>query len=652
MFELFDLEYVETIEVPVPYTGMVDRKFILRPAWTGTIERQVAHAGLHQMHVGADFLTRAAWYPKGPYWDGASGRLWARHSSGGGGVVGWEIYVGNKKVGEPSFGPPRVTNVEKTYVQVKDIQFASLPVAELYNGWIVCRINGMPACHGWNGKTPWGFLVLLLDTVISLVEVIYSPGDVESFFLDAGKSLRFNGRGTYPRQDRHWTSGHLPSNDVGRACLAYNGAGHIIDLSNGEVRLRGGGLGSSVGNSNTASLPGATKNKCVCCVMGGGRWAGNKGPPDYEPIDPPTVAYIRVGLGYRKLKPGGRDGWTLERTGPAGLVAVPIDSYSSFLGDWFAVFAINVEWDFEDPMAYGWDNDTVPSWHMYVEDNPNLRFFESGISEGIERHYSPAILPYPLPMADTILPGIAFVCDPILPGWWITYNGNIETGGTVPPRTYKEPGVPATVSANTGALVKTGYTYDGWNTNASGTGTDYAEGSSYTDEADITLYAKWIPGEYEVTYDGNSQDSGTAPADQTKLHDTPLLLSGNTGALVKAGYAFHGWNTAADGSGDGYDLVFSQYYYNNADVTLYAWWLPTFTVTYDGNGNDGGSPPADQEKIQDVPLALAGDPGLTKTGYTLRGWNTSPDGYGVPYYFGSYYYDNAPITLYAWWEPD
>jgi len=45
-----------------------------------------------------------------------------------------------------------------------------------------------------------------------------------------------------------------------------------------------------------------------------------------------------------------------------------------------------------------------------------------------------------------------------------------------------------------GDLVKTGYTFTGWNTAADGSGTDHAVGSTFTmGAADVTLYAKWTP---------------------------------------------------------------------------------------------------------------------------------------------------------------
>jgi uncharacterized repeat protein (TIGR02543 family) len=55
----------------------------------------------------------------------------------------------------------------------------------------------------------------------------------------------------------------------------------------------------------------------------------------------------------------------------------------------------------------------------------------------------------------------------------------------------KIPDIEVSVSANTGNLERTGYTFSGWNTQPDGLGTDYAAGSSYTANETVTLYAKW-----------------------------------------------------------------------------------------------------------------------------------------------------------------
>lgn len=74
----------------------------------------------------------------------------------------------------------------------------------------------------------------------------------------------------------------------------------------------------------------------------------------------------------------------------------------------------------------------------------------------------------------------------------VTYNGNGSDGGAVPVDNNNY--VPATTVtvAGAGTLTRTGYTFDGWNTNAAGTGTNRAAGSTFAmGSANVTLYAKW-----------------------------------------------------------------------------------------------------------------------------------------------------------------
>ena len=74
----------------------------------------------------------------------------------------------------------------------------------------------------------------------------------------------------------------------------------------------------------------------------------------------------------------------------------------------------------------------------------------------------------------------------------VTYNANGATSGSVPTdaNTYAS-GASVIVLGNTGNLAKVGYTFDGWNTAADGSGTDRAVGSTFSITAGTTLYAKW-----------------------------------------------------------------------------------------------------------------------------------------------------------------
>jgi hypothetical protein len=83
----------------------------------------------------------------------------------------------------------------------------------------------------------------------------------------------------------------------------------------------------------------------------------------------------------------------------------------------------------------------------------------------------------------------------------VIYNGNGNTAGTVPvdPSSPYEYGATVTVLGNTGDLTRindggTSYRFTGWNIKVDGSGTDQAEGSTFTIGAsNVTLYAQWTP---------------------------------------------------------------------------------------------------------------------------------------------------------------
>jgi hypothetical protein len=72
----------------------------------------------------------------------------------------------------------------------------------------------------------------------------------------------------------------------------------------------------------------------------------------------------------------------------------------------------------------------------------------------------------------------------------VTYHANGGTG-TVP--TAQTAGWNTSISlANGDTLARNGYHFGGWNTNSSGTGTNYKADSSFTITANSTLYAQWV----------------------------------------------------------------------------------------------------------------------------------------------------------------
>jgi uncharacterized repeat protein (TIGR02543 family) len=85
--------------------------------------------------------------------------------------------------------------------------------------------------------------------------------------------------------------------------------------------------------------------------------------------------------------------------------------------------------------------------------------------------------------------------DPIYAtAYSVTYDGNGNATGSPPVDTteYAQTSQ-VTVATNSGNLVKENVEFDGWNTAADGSGTNYAESSTLTMPAhNVTLFAKWI----------------------------------------------------------------------------------------------------------------------------------------------------------------
>ena len=118
-----------------------------------------------------------------------------------------------------------------------------------------------------------------------------------------------------------------------------------------------------------------------------------------------------------------------------------------------------------------------------------------------------------------MIAGLLFSCDLMVTGKTVTYYGNGNIGGSVPvDNTDYAKGVLVTVLGNTGTLVKTGNTFEGWNTAANGSGTAYAAAATFSMGASaVSLYAQWAPiPTHPVTYDGIGSTGGSAPVDSNE----------------------------------------------------------------------------------------------------------------------------------------
>ena len=80
-----------------------------------------------------------------------------------------------------------------------------------------------------------------------------------------------------------------------------------------------------------------------------------------------------------------------------------------------------------------------------------------------------------------------------------------------------------------------------------GSGTAFADGASYPFTADATMFAQWTR---DPEHDGDLQQQRRHRVDGERDRQRPTALTANT--FTRAGFAFTGWNTAANGSGTAY----------------------------------------------------------------------------------------------------
>lgn len=92
---------------------------------------------------------------------------------------------------------------------------------------------------------------------------------------------------------------------------------------------------------------------------------------------------------------------------------------------------------------------------------------------------------------------------------------------------------------NTCTFTRTHYTFNGWNTQANGSGTSYADGASINTSTDLTLYAQWTEAsQYTVTFKNNGVVYAT---EENYAGENITCLTSNPTACE--GYTFEGWST-------------------------------------------------------------------------------------------------------------
>lgn len=159
------------------------------------------------------------------------------------------------------------------------------------------------------------------------------------------------------------------------------------------------------------------------------------------------------------------------------------------------------------------------------------------------------------------------------------------------------------------------YTFLGWGTSANASSTIDLHNLSDQSLANLTeFFAVWSPI-YHVTFHPNNGQFAQLSVDTTKVVGTAYgSLAYMPGAPTRTGYNFVAWNTATDGSGDGFNVNSNV----SGNTTVYAQWTPvTYTISYTLDGGAVATANPTSYNIESTTITLNNP---TRSGDTFDGW--------------------------------
>ena len=244
--------------------------------------------------------------------------------------------------------------------------------------------------------------------------------------------------------------------------------------------------------------------------------------------------------------------------------------------------------------------------------------------------------------------------------YYIKFDGNGATSGDMENQkfTYQE-----SQNLSENKFIKTGYTFQHWNTKSDNSGTPCIPGEQIsnkfvpTKEGEvITLYAIWHLASYEITYTAPQNGSYTikvgsldpVSSNINSTYGTTITLT----ASPSSGYKFAGWEVTTENGGK-VSVENNQFTMPDASVTVKANFSPiSYSIQFNANGGEGTMSP--QKFTYGTAQNLTVN-SFTRTGYTFAGWNTKADGTGTSYtdklsVNNLTATNGATLTLYAQWE--
>ena len=228
---------------------------------------------------------------------------------------------------------------------------------------------------------------------------------------------------------------------------------------------------------------------------------------------------------------------------------------------------------------------------------------------------------------------------------YFRYNLTLNAGAGTP-SSYVTNNICYTNSIALPTPSRTGYDFMGWTNrtltaalNGSKTGSDFGVAD---DGTNVTLYAKWTPKTFQVTFDKNGDGDAVSPATTTVTYDA---LYGELPSPTWTGHTFSGWFTEASG---GSQVTSNTTVSITSAQNLYAHWTTnTYTVTFNANG---GSTPTSSKTVT-YGETYGALPTPTWEHHNFSGWFTDSSG-GTKVEASDTVGQADDIMLYAQWTSD
>jgi uncharacterized repeat protein (TIGR02543 family) len=225
-----------------------------------------------------------------------------------------------------------------------------------------------------------------------------------------------------------------------------------------------------------------------------------------------------------------------------------------------------------------------------------------------------------------------------------SFDDNGGTGNVAP---IAEPSGTTITLPAAGSLTRPDFTLSGWNTAASGSGTESAPGATVSLVSTSTYYAQWTETSPLIVQFVDNGGTGSDPP-LSGNEGTTISLPGSTG-LTESGYTLTSWNTAVNGSGVSYGL--GQSLVLAEPLTLYAQWTASaasITISFAANGGSGSL--SELSGAGGTSVTLPGASSIVRPGFSLTSWNSAANGSGTSYSLGQSLTLTSTLTLYAQWK--